>query len=261
MEPAGQSAPGASNPIFSGRRLAGAADTRPCLHEVRIEDVRAADEISDETRSRPLVDVLRRADLDDAPLVEHRDAIRHRKRLALIVGDEDEGETERTLQGLEFALHVLTQFEVERAERFVEQQNFGANDQRAGEGDALALTARELAGLSRFPCRTSLTMLELFGAQLMAFRLAHAADHQAVANIVEHVHVREQGVVLKDRVHRPPIGRHALDRFSEDFDMAGSRLIESGDQPKARGLAGAGRTEHCERTRPAQCRDRRRRPP
>ena len=222
-----------------GRRHA-----RPCAHEVRVEDVRAANEIGDETRPRPLIDIRRRADLNDAPLVEHRDAIRHRKGFALVVGDEDEGKAKRALQCLEFALHVLAKFEVERAERFVEQQDLGPDDQRAGEGDPLPLAAGQLAGLALFHPE-QLDHLELFGAQLVAFRLAHAADHQAIANVVEHVHVREQSIVLKDRVHRPPIGRDALDRFPEDPDVARGRLIEPGDQPKARRLAGAGRTEHC----------------
>ena len=56
----------------------------------------------------------------------------------------------------------------------------------------------------------------------------------------------KQGVVLKDRVDRTPIGRHAFDRFAEDLDVAGGRLIEARDQAKARRLARARRPEHGE---------------
>ena len=83
-------------------------------------------------RARPLVDLLRRADLDDAAMVEHGDAVGHRQRFALIVGDEDKGEAERALQALQLALHLLAQLEIERAERLVEQQDL--RPQRPGRG-------------------------------------------------------------------------------------------------------------------------------
>ena len=88
----------------------------------------------------------RRADLHDPALVEHGDAVGHRQRLALVVGDEDEGDAERLLQRLQLVLHLLAQLEVERAERLVEQQHLGLVDQRAGQRDALALAAGQLAG-------------------------------------------------------------------------------------------------------------------
>ena len=47
---------------------------------------------------------------------------------------------------LELELHLLAELQVERAERLVEQQRRGPVDERAGEGDALLLAARELAG-------------------------------------------------------------------------------------------------------------------
>ena len=85
-----------------------------------------------------------RVELLDAPRVEHRDAVRHRKRLALVVRDEHERDAEPLLQSLELGLHLLAQLEVERAERLVEQQHLRLVDQRAGERDALPLSSREL---------------------------------------------------------------------------------------------------------------------
>ena len=73
--------------------------TGPRPHRLRLDDVGAADEIGDEARARTLVDLLGRADLDDAAVVEDGDAVGHRQRLALVVGDEDEGEAERRAAG------------------------------------------------------------------------------------------------------------------------------------------------------------------
>ena len=83
------------------------------------------------------------------PRVEDGQAVAHRQRLLLVVGDVDEGDADLALDALELDLHLLAQLEVERAERLVEQQHLRAVDDRARERDALALPARELRGLAR----------------------------------------------------------------------------------------------------------------
>ena len=131
--------------IFSGLQARPAALSGMALDEIGRQHVGGADEIGDEARVRPLVDLFRRADLHDAAVVEDGDAVGHRQRLALVVGDEDEGDAERFLQGLQLLLHVLAQLQVERAERLVEQQHLRPVDQGAGERHALALAAGKLA--------------------------------------------------------------------------------------------------------------------
>ncbi len=76
------------------------------------------------------------------------DAIRHRHRLLLVVGDEDEGDADLALDALQLDLHLLAQLEVERPERLVEQEHPWVVDQCARERDALLL-ARRKAGSGR----------------------------------------------------------------------------------------------------------------
>ena len=95
-----------------------------------------------------LVDLRRRADLLDPSLVEHGDAVAHRERLLLVVGDVDERDAEVALERLEEDLHLLAQLEVERAERFVEEEDRRPVDDRARQRDPLALAARELHRLA-----------------------------------------------------------------------------------------------------------------
>src|SRR5208337_4840327 len=78
----------------------------------------------------------------------------------------------------------------------------------------------------------------------MALRLGETSDSQPVTDVVEHGHVREQGVVLKHRIDRAAIGRYALHSLAEDLDVTLGGLIEARDQPKACRLARAGRSEH-----------------
>ena len=110
---------------------------------------------ADEQRLRPGVEIVGRADLLDAALVHHDDAVGERQRLGLRVGHEDEGDAESALQQLELVLDALAQIGVERAERLVEQQDVGLDNQRAGERDALLLAARQAArgARRRYPCK------------------------------------------------------------------------------------------------------------
>ena len=91
------------------------------------------------------------------------------------MGDEDEGEAERALQGLQLALHRLAQLQVERAERLVEQQHLRAQDQRARQRHALALAAGQLRRLARLHA-DELDQRERLAAELLALGASHAPD-------------------------------------------------------------------------------------
>ena len=113
---------------------------------VHLEEVRLADEVRDEPRRRPVVDLARRADLLDPPVVHDGDAGRHRHRLLLVVRDVDERRADVAVDLRELDLQPLAQLQVERAERLVEQEHGGPVDERPCHRDALLLPARELAG-------------------------------------------------------------------------------------------------------------------
>ena len=58
--------------------------------------------------------------------------------------------------------------------------------------------------------------------------------------------VREEGVVLEDRVHVPLVRRQPGDVLALELDQARRRLLEPADHPQGRGLATAGRAEEAE---------------
>src|SRR3954452_13585054 len=97
---------------------------------IPFEDVRDTDEAGDELGLWMLVDVGRRTDLLDAPLVEDGEAVAHRERLFLVVGDVDERDAEVALERLQKTLHLLPQLQVERAERLVEEEDRGGGGER-----------------------------------------------------------------------------------------------------------------------------------
>ena len=106
-------------------------------------------------------------------MVEDADAVAHRQRLVLVVGDEEEGDAQLALQRLQLGLHLLAQLQVERAQRLVEQQHLRLVDQRARQRHALALAARQLRRPAARRRRASCTSAEhLVGAALRARRAA-----------------------------------------------------------------------------------------
>ena len=171
----------------------------PLLRHLAIEQVADAQEAGHEVGRGPLVQLLRWSELLDAAVAHDGDAIRHRHRLLLVVGDEDEGDPDLALDPLQLHLHLLAQLQVERAERLVEEQHLGVVDERARERDALLLPAGQLVRLARLVAG-QLDELEHeldLVADLVRRDLAAA---QAEGHVLEHVEVREERVVLEDRV-------------------------------------------------------------
>ncbi|MNV99268.1 hypothetical protein D3C71_1946100 [compost metagenome] len=66
------------------------------------------------------------------------------------MGNENKGDPQLLLQFFQLELHLLAQFQIQRTERFVEQEHTRLIDQRAGDGHALALPAGKLRGLTLF---------------------------------------------------------------------------------------------------------------
>src|SRR5262249_17754702 len=79
---------------------------------------------------------------------------------------------------------------------------------------------------------------------------ADALDAQPVGDVVADAHVREEGVVLEDRVHLTVVWRQARDVLAAQLDAAFVGLLEAGDHPQRRGLARARRAEQCEELAP-----------
>ena len=83
----------------------------------------------------------RRVARDHPAGIEHADAAAKRERLRHVVGDEDHGRAELLLDAGELAADLRARDRIERAERFVHQQDRRIDRQRAREADALPLSA------------------------------------------------------------------------------------------------------------------------
>jgi hypothetical protein len=108
------------------------------------------------------------------PAANDGDAIAHGESLLLIMGDEDEGDTEVFLKLLELRAHLGAKFCVQRAQRLVQQEDLRFADDGTCQRHTLALASGELRRLatSEFPQRRHLndsinTLLDIGRIQLL----------------------------------------------------------------------------------------------
>ena len=153
--------------------------------------------------------------------------------------DVDEGLAEVLLERLEEDLHLLAQLQVERAERLVEQQHLRVVHERARERDALALAAGELHRLAA----AEPGQPDAVRAPPRPARAARAArdalDAQPVLDVLRDGHVREERVVLEDRVHVALVRRTAGDVVAAEQDPPRVGPLEAADQAQRGRLARA----------------------
>ena len=140
------------------------------------------------------------------PAVHQADAVGQRQRLVLVVGDEHDGRAGFAMQPLDLDLHRLPQLAVERAERFVHQDQRRPIDQAACQCDALLLPAGQLA---REPAAESAEAHHVehrgnFGLQRVRRQVAHL---QRERDVLRDRQVREQRIVLKHDAHVAPMRR------------------------------------------------------
>ena len=109
---------------------------------------RRPDELRDEQVARMVVQVERRADLLDAPIVHDDDAVGHGHRLDLIVRHVHGGRLQPLVQRLDLGAHRDPQLGVEVRQRLVEQEHLRVAHDRATHRDALPLAARQLARIA-----------------------------------------------------------------------------------------------------------------
>ncbi len=179
----------------------------------------------------------------DAALVEEHHAVGHFAGEAHFMGDHDH----RHAAAREFAHHVqhfLHHFRVQGGGGLVEQHHLGPHGQRAGDGHALLLAARELPGVLVGMLAQAHAAQQLQGlfVRLGARRAVDAARRER--HVVEHAHVAEQVELLE---HHADLAALLLqdalvvgDFHAADGDAAAVVRLQPVDGAQQRGLARAG---------------------
>ncbi len=197
----------------------------------------------------PLVDRLRIRHLLDHAAVHDRDAIGHRERLLLVVRYVDEGDPDVALDALELDLELLSQFEVERAQRLVEEQHRRLIHERAREGHALLLAAGQLRGPA-LGLRGEPHALELLGHAALDLGAVDPLALQAEGHVLLDRAVGEEGIALEDRVGGPLEGGTVGHVLAVEQYAALGGLLEARHHAQGGRLSTPGRAQHREELAP-----------
>ena len=168
-----------------------------CLHQIHL---RGADERRDIDGLRLREDFARSANLDDAAVVEHRDAIGKRHRFFLVVRDVHRGRAECALQRVQLDSRLEPQLRIEVRQRLVEKEETWLSNDGAGEGASLLLAARQLPRCAREQvCDADLLR---GGCDCLFDRVRRSAHHlQREPDVLRNRHVRIERVALEHHRH------------------------------------------------------------
>ena len=179
--------------------------------------------------------------------------------------DIHEGDAQFAVHIHQFKLHILAHLEVERAERFVEEQHFGLVDEGARYRHALLLSAGKrgyapvtvILEVDHFENAVDFFLdfgFGVFAVQLHGLALAvdlgavgYGLEFETEGYVVENIEVREKGVTLEHRIHlaqmrrgvryvlavedNPSRGGHFEARYhTERRRFAAARRSEQGDE-------------------------------
>ncbi len=146
------------------------------------------------------------------------------------------------MQALDLAAHLVAQLGIEIGQRFVEQEQARIAHDGAADGDALALAAGELArqALQQAGDAQHLGGLAHPCLDLGLRRLARA---QAEGDVLEHVHVRVERVVLEHHGDVAIARAHMVHHAPADLDGAFLGFLQPGDGAQQGALAAARRPD------------------
>ena len=192
-----------------------------------------------------VVDGVAVPDLVDLSLAHHRDVVGHRQGLALIVGDVDERDSDTLLDGAELRAHVLAELQIERRQRLVEQQHVRFGRERPGDGNALALSPRQLVA-HLFALVGQRDQIEQLLGPPAALGAPQAAHLEGERDVLPHRHEREECEVLEDEGGGPLVRTNPRHVPAADPHHALRGLQEAGYGAQQSGLAAPRRSEEAE---------------
>jgi len=188
-------------------------------------------------------------DVDHAPRRRrHNDDLVGKKHgLGNAVGDEQHGLGIGEPQPLQLEIELVAGHGVERAERFVHEQQRRIEQQRAADGDALAHAAGELPRVA-FGVAGKPDHGEQARGLVAPFGKGQPPDARGQENVAEHGEPVEQHVALEDDAH---VARRVGHGAAGKHDAAGGRPLEARDTAQQRALAASARPKQAHELRRA----------
>ena len=208
-------------------------------HDLGGQKIHHPDKLSHLAADRAAIQLLRAGKLGNLPLEHHGDAVRHDKRLFLIVGDQNEGDADLALQPSQFDLHLFAHLLVQGAEGFIQQQHLRLQDQRPGQRHPLALTTRQGMG-GAVAVAAKPDHRQRLGDALGHILTAQPFAAQTETDVFRHCQMGKDRIGLEHHVGRPHVGGHPVHILAVDFQCARRQILKPRDGAQQGGLAAAG---------------------
>ena len=192
----------------------------------------------------PLINLPRRAELNQRSLAHHADPVRHRHGLDLVVRHVEDRRSQLALDAFELKAQFRAKLGVQRGQRLVHQIDGRLADQRPADGDPLHFAAGK-RGSSIAELLLDMKQFRYLLDPTAYHLLIHAPRRRAQrkGQIVVDRQMRIKRILLKYE-RDVAFGRHFL-RYDAPLDhhIASIRPLQTGDQAQRRGLSGTGRTK------------------
>ena len=209
-----------------------------------LQAVYLAHKLQHKTSRRFTPYLIRCVSLFNIALTHHHYTISYFGRLFLVVGHEHAGEFQFFMQLTQPATQLFTHLRIQRAKRFIKQQNLRFYSQRARQRHALFLAAGKL-------CRITIRQMSKLHhlQQFCHFRFDRRRiraftpwqHRQAKSDIVKHRHMAKQRVMLEHetdftvpRVQTAHVG-------TVKANMPTGLMLQPGDNAQQRSFSGTGR--------------------
>ena len=215
--------------------------SRSSRNSRRLRPRSAPTKSDDEVVGRAGEDLVGRAVLDELAVLEDGDPVAHLDGLVDVVRDEDDGLADLGVQAQEVVLQAVAGDRVDRAEGLVHEHDRLAGGHRAGDADALALAAGELARVALGVALLEADELEQLADARPDALLVPTQQPRHRPDVVLHAHVGEQPDLLED-VADPAaqLGQvEAAHALPADGDVALGDVDQAVDHLHRGGLAAA----------------------
>ena len=200
------------------------------------------DESGDEEIRGVVIDLARRPDLLDMAAIHDDDPIRHRHGFRLVMGDVNRNGPDPFVDLDDLGTHLDAEFGVEVRKRLVHEKDFRVTDDRAPEGNALALAARQGLGLAVEVFPDAENIRGCFHARIdLVFR--DVAVLEAERHVVVDAHVGIEGVVLENHRDIAVLREGVVAIDPVDEELAVGDFLEPRDHAEGRRFAASGRTD------------------
>src|SRR2546427_7450752 len=188
-----------SSRFFFGWQTSSADFDRSAGHDA-YQKIGRSQKSGDVFTGRMIVNFVGCSHLFEMAFVEHRDVVTHLQSLFLIVRDKDGWNLDLLQKRAYLATQMHARLRIQRAERFVKEQDLRFVSQRARNRDALLLSSRELPGMF-LPMFLQSHQLKQTIYGFSSFLSRAPANLQPKGNVFFHGHARKERVRLKDHAH------------------------------------------------------------